>query len=66
MSERSRKASFEMKCLRPMVRVTRWDRARYDEIWKMAGIEETLADKGLEECEGPGLLAWLLRLISYD
>ena len=36
---------FEMKCLRPMVGVTRWNRIKNDEIRKKAGIEETLAEK---------------------
>ena len=36
---------FEMKCLRPMVGVTRWDRVRNDEIRRRAVIEETLAEK---------------------
>ena len=28
-----------------MLGVTRWDRVRNDEVWRMAGIEETLAEK---------------------
>ena len=36
---------FEMKCLRPMVGVTRWDRIRNEEIRRNAGVEETLAEK---------------------
>ena len=36
---------FEMKCLRPMVEVTRWDRIRNEEIRKKAGIEETLTEE---------------------
>ena len=36
---------FEMKCLRPMVGGTRWDRDRNDEIRRKAMIEETFADK---------------------
>ena len=34
-----------MKCLRPMIGVTRWDRVRINEIWSRARIEETLAKK---------------------
>ena len=36
---------FEMKCLRPKVGVTRWDRIRNEEIRRRAGIEETLSEK---------------------
>ena len=36
---------FEMKCLRPMVRVMRWERIRNEEIRRRAGIEETFAEK---------------------
>ena len=36
---------FEMKCLRPMVGVTRWDRIRNEEIQRKAGMEETVAEK---------------------
>ena len=36
---------FEMKCLRSMVGVTRWDRVRNTEIRRRAGIKETLTDK---------------------
>ena len=36
---------FEIKCLRPMVGVTRWDRIRNEEIRRRAGIEETLSEK---------------------
>ena len=34
-----------MKCLKPMVGVTRWDTIRNEEIRMRAGIEETLAEK---------------------
>ena len=34
-----------MKCLRPMVGVTRWDRIRDEEIQSTAEIEATLAEK---------------------
>ena len=44
-AERGRLNVFEMKCLRPMVGVTRWDRIRNEEIQRRAGIEETLAEK---------------------
>ena len=36
---------FEMKCLRPMVGVTRWERIKNEEIRRKAGIKETLAEK---------------------
>ena len=36
---------FEMKCLRPTVEVTRWDRVRNEEIRRRAGIQETLTEK---------------------
>ena len=36
---------FEMKCLSPMVGVTRWDMIRNEEIQRRAGIEKTLAEK---------------------
>ena len=35
---------FEMKCLRLLVGVTRWDRIRNEEIRRSAGIEQNLAD----------------------
>ena len=44
-AERRRLNEFEMKCLRPMVGVTIWDRIRNEEIQKRKGIEETLAEK---------------------
>ena len=34
-----------MKCLRPMVGVTKWDRLRNEEIRRWARIEETPAEK---------------------
>ena len=37
-----------MKCLRPMVGVTRWDRIRKEEIRRRAGIEETLAENKVD------------------
>ena len=46
---------FEMKCLRPMVGVTRWDRIMNEEIRRRAGIDETLAEEcydGLAPCKG--------------
>ena len=36
---------LEMKCLRPMVGVTKWDRIRNEEIRRRAVIEETRAEK---------------------
>ena len=39
---------FDMKCLRPTMGVTRWDRVRNDEIRMRARIEETLAKKWVE------------------
>ena len=36
---------FEMKCLRPMVRVSRWYRVKNDKIRRRAGIEEALTEK---------------------
>ena len=44
-AERSRLNVFEMKCLRPVIGVTRWDRIRNEEIRRRAGIKETLAEK---------------------
>ena len=44
-AERRRLNVFEMKNLRPMVGVTRWDRINNEEIRRRAGIEETLEDK---------------------
>ena len=44
-AERCRLNVFEMKCLRPMVGVTRRDRIRNEEIRRRTGIEETLAEK---------------------
>ena len=44
-AERRRLNVFEMKCLRPVVGVTRWDRIRNEDIRRRAGIEETLAEK---------------------
>ena len=37
-AERRRLNEFEMKCLRPMVGVTRWGRIRNEEIRRRAGI----------------------------
>ena len=34
-----------MKCLRPVLRVTRFDRVRNEEIRRRAGIEETFLEK---------------------
>ena len=34
-----------MKCVNPIMGVTRWDRFRNDEIRKRAGIEGTLEQK---------------------
>ena len=42
-AEKNRLNVFEMKCLRPMVGVTRWDRIMNEEIRRRAGIEETLS-----------------------
>ena len=36
---------FEIMCLRHMVRVTRWDRVKNDELRMSAGIEESLEEK---------------------
>ena len=36
---------FEMKCLRPMVGVARWDRIWNEEIRRRAGIKETHAEE---------------------
>ena len=44
-AERCRLNVYEMKGLRPMVGVTKWDRIRSEEIRRRAGIEETLAQK---------------------
>ena len=44
-AERRRSNVFEMKCLRPMVGCTRWDRIRNEENRRRAGIEKTLAEK---------------------
>ena len=44
-AKRRRLIVFEMKCLRPMVGVMRWDRIRNEEILRRVGIEETLAEK---------------------
>ena len=44
-AERRRLNMIEMKCLRPMVEVTRWDMIRIEEIQRRAVIEETLAEK---------------------
>ena len=44
-AERRRLNVFEMKCLRSMVGVTRWDRLRNEEIGRRADIEESLAEK---------------------
>ena len=44
-AERRRLNVFEMEYLRPMVRVTRWDRIWNEEIRRKVGIEETLAEK---------------------
>ena len=35
---------FEMKCLRPIVRVTRWDRIRNNKIRRRTGIKKTIAE----------------------
>ena len=37
---------FEIKCLRPMVGITIWDRFRNEKIQRRAGIEETLREDG--------------------
>ena len=44
-TEESRKASFEIKCLRPIVVVTIRDSVRNDEILRRAEIDEILAKK---------------------
>ena len=44
-AERRRLNVFEMKCLRPMLGVKRWDRIRNEEIRRRGGIEETIAEK---------------------
>ena len=36
---------FEMKCPRPKVGVTRWDKIRNEEIRRRAGIKETFTEK---------------------
>ena len=41
-AEKRRLNVFEMKCLRPVVGVTRWD--RNGEFRRRAGIKETLAE----------------------
>ena len=48
-----------MKCQKPTVAVTRWDRVRNYGIRRRAGIEETLAEKEtrIEDCYD-GLDAW--------
>ena len=44
-AERRRLNVIEIKCLRPLVGVTRWDRIRNEEIQSKAGTEATLAGK---------------------
>ena len=36
---------FEMKYLRPMVGVAKWDRVKNEDIRRRAGIKETLTEK---------------------
>ena len=43
-AERRRLNVFEIKHLRPMVGVSRWDRIWNEEIRSRAGIEETLVE----------------------
>ena len=43
-AERRRLKVFEIKCLRPMVGVTRWDRFSSLQIRRRAGIEEPLSE----------------------
>ena len=38
-AERRRLNAFEMKCMRPMVEVTRWDTIRNEEIRRRTDIE---------------------------
>ena len=44
-TERRRLNVFEMKCLIPMVGVSRWYRITNEEIRKRAGIKKTRAEK---------------------
>ena len=48
---------FEMKCLGPMVGVTRWNRIRNEVIERRAGIQETFAEKVDRRCYD-GLAMW--------
>ena len=56
-AERRRLNVFEMKCLRPMVGVTRWEMIRNEEIRRRAGIEGLMQKKLTEECYD-GLATW--------
>ena len=52
-AERKSLNVFEMKCLRSMVRVTRLDRVRNEEVRKRAGVEKEMAERADER-----LLGW--------